>query len=128
GGAPVGGALTEGGGRPPRLLACGAAPRASAPAGTLLEACYYHSIRFAVEHGFTRLSLGTCRPVLTDGVLRYKRKWGGTLGRPATWDAFLLHYRNTPAGRGLLTDAPHRPRPGRWRLPAPGARSGAPSC
>jgi hypothetical protein len=72
----------------------------------VLEACYYHAIRFAVERGFERLSLGTCRPVLTDGVLRYKRKWGGTIGTPATWDAFLLRYRNTPAVRDALTEVP----------------------
>jgi hypothetical protein len=42
-----------------------------------LEACYYHAIRFAVERRLPRLSLGAVRPVLTDGVLRYKRKWGG---------------------------------------------------
>jgi len=118
GGRPVGGALIERWGPHPRVLVFGVDTQASVPAGTLLEACYYHSIRFAVEHGFTRLSLGTCRPVLTDGVLRYKRKWGGTLGRPATWDAFLLHYRNTPAVRGLLTDVPLVLDRGRGRLAA----------
>jgi hypothetical protein len=76
------------------------------PTGAVLEACYYHAISFAVERGFDRLSLGTCRPVLTDGVLRYKRKWGGRIGTPATWDAFLLRYRNTPAVRDALTEVP----------------------
>ena len=39
-------------------------------------------------------------------MLRYKRKWGGTIGMPATWDAFLLRYRNTPAVRDALTEVP----------------------
>jgi hypothetical protein len=81
-------------------------PNSAIAPGTLLEACYHQAIRFAVERGFRRLSLGACRPVLTDGVLRYKRKWGGTLGAPTTWDAFLLRYRNTPAVRAALTHVP----------------------
>jgi hypothetical protein len=105
-GRALGGALVERWGRHPRVLVFGVATRTEIPTGVLLEACYYHAIRFAVERGFERLSLGTCRPVLTDGVLRYKRKWGGTIGAPATWDAFLFRYRNTPAVRGLLTEVP----------------------
>ena len=105
-GRPVGGSVIELWGNDPRILVFGVEPNGPIPAGTLLEACYYHAIRFAVERGFRRLSLGTCRPVLTDGVLRYKRKWGGTIGAPTTWDAFLLRYRNTPALRAALTHVP----------------------
>jgi hypothetical protein len=105
-GRPVGGSVIELWGNDPRILVFGVEPNGPIPAGTLLEACYYHAIQFAVERGFRRLSLGTCRPVLTDGVLRYKRKWGGTIGRPTTWDAFLLRYRNTPAVRSALTEMP----------------------
>ncbi|HLY38227.1 MAG TPA: GNAT family N-acetyltransferase [Candidatus Binatia bacterium] len=117
-GRAVGGALIERWGAHPRVLVFGVDTRSTVPTGTLLEACYYHSICFAVERGFARLSLGTCRPVLTDGVLRYKRKWGGTIGRPATWDAFLFRYRNTPAVRDLLTEAPLVVDAGRGRLAA----------
>jgi hypothetical protein len=117
-GRPVGGALIERWGAHPRVLVFGVDMHTTVPTGTLLEACYYHSIRFAVERGFARLSLGTCRPVLTDGVLRYKRKWGGTIGQPATWDAFLFRYRNTPAVRELLTEAPLVVDAGRGRLAA----------
>jgi hypothetical protein len=76
------------------------------PPGLALAACYYHSIEFAVARGASHLSLGTVRPVLTDGVLRYKRKWGARLDRPATWDVFLLRYRNGPGVRAALTAAP----------------------
>ena len=105
-GHPVGGAVIERWGRDPRVLVFGVDTRAGVPATGLLEACYYHAIRFAVERGFRRLSLGTTRPVLSDGVLRYKRKWGATIGRPGTWDTFLLRYRNTPAARAVLTAVP----------------------
>jgi GNAT acetyltransferase-like protein len=105
-GRPLGGAVIERWGRDPRVLVFGVETRADIPATGLLEACYYHAIRFAVERGFRRLSLGTTRPVLSDGVLRYKRKWGATIGRPGTWDTFLLRYRNTPALRAALTAVP----------------------
>jgi GNAT acetyltransferase-like protein len=105
-GRPVGGAVIERWAGEPRVLVFGVDPHAPIPTGAVLEACYYHAISFAVERGFDRLSLGTCRPVLTDGVLRYKRKWGGRIGTPATWDAFLLRYRNTPAVRDALTEVP----------------------
>jgi hypothetical protein len=105
-GRTVAGAVLERWGRAVRILAFGAETDGPLPTGLLLEACYFHSIRFAVEAGIPRLSLGTVRPVLTDGVLRYKRKWGGVLGRPSTWEAFLLRYRNTSAARGALAAAP----------------------
>jgi hypothetical protein len=99
------GALLEPHGEELRVLAFGASGSgAAAQAG--VEACYYHSLRLAVERGFRRLALGSARPVLTDGVLRYKRKWGGRLGSPQTFDRFLLRQRNTPPVRELLTATP----------------------
>src|SRR5262249_28831050 len=100
------------------ILAFGADVSAPIPSGLLLEACYYHAIGFAVQAGFPRLSLGTCRPILSDGVLRYKRKWGGRLGRPRAWEAFRLHHPNTAATRAALTAAPLVLDRGRGRLAA----------
>ena len=125
---PVGGAVIERWGAHPRVLVFGVDPRAPIPPGTLLEACYYHAIRFAVERGFRRLSLGSCRPVLTDGVLRYKRKWGGTIGTPSTWDAFLLRYRNTPPVRAALTEVPIVVDRGHGRLAALAGARGEPAA
>jgi hypothetical protein len=105
-GRPIGGAVLERWRRDLRILAFGADPQAGVPPGAALEACYYHAIRFAVEEGFARLALGTARPVLSDGVLRYKRKWGGRLGAPTTWDSFQLRYRDGAAVRAALTAAP----------------------
>jgi hypothetical protein len=106
GGRAVAGAALERWGAETRLLAFGVDEHAGIPAGLLLQACYYHAIRFAVERRLPRLSLGAVRPVLTDGVLRYKRKWGGRLSAPASWDAFLFRYRNTRAVRRALAAAP----------------------
>jgi len=46
------------------------------------------------------------------------RKWGGRLDGSLSWDAFLLHYRNTPAVRAALTEAPLVLEDGRGRLVA----------
>jgi len=103
---PIAGAVLERVGRDVRVVVFGADLGADVAPTTGIEACYYHAIRFAVGRGFHRLGLGTCRPVLTDGVLRYKRKWGAALDRPNTWDAWFLRYRHTPAVRAALTGAP----------------------
>jgi hypothetical protein len=103
---PVAASILERWGRDVRILAFGVQTGGPLPTSLLLEACYFHSIRFAVDAAIPRLSLGTVRPVLSDGVLRYKRKWGGVLGTPDTWEAFLLRYRNTAAVRGALAAAP----------------------
>jgi hypothetical protein len=117
-GRAVSGAVIDRAGRQATVLVFGVHPDGPVPAAAALEACYYHSIRFAVEEGFGRLSLGTCRPVLTDGVLRYKRKWGARLGTPTTWDSFALRYRNTPAVRAVLAAAPLIVEHGSGRLAA----------
>ncbi len=105
-GRAVAGALLERAGTELRIVAFGVANDPPVPAGALLEACYYHAVRVAVESGFTHLLLGGCRPVLSDGVLRYKRKWGAHIARPTSRDAFLLHHRNTPATRAAFAAAP----------------------
>ncbi len=109
-----------------RILAFGVDPASGVPPGTALAACYYHSIGYAVAEGYPWLSFGTCRPVLTNGVLRYKRKWGGRLGGPLSWDSFLLRYRNTAGVRSALTRTPLVLDYGRGRLGAlVGARGDA---
>jgi len=105
-GVPVSGAVLEHGRDATAVLVFGVSLDGPVPSGAAVEACYYHAIRFAVERGFRRLSLGACRPVLTDGVLRYKRKWGARIGTPVRWDAFALRYRNTAAVRAALTASP----------------------
>ncbi len=41
-----------------------------------LSSLYYHSIKYAHDEGFPKIKIGTSRPFLTDGVYRFKRKWG----------------------------------------------------
>jgi hypothetical protein len=105
-GRTVAGALLERWAGEVRILAFGVDPDGPIPTDAALEACYYHAIAFACLAGIPRLSLGACRPVLTDGVLRYKRKWGAAIGRWATWDAHVLRYRNTAPARAALAGAP----------------------
>jgi phosphoglycolate phosphatase-like HAD superfamily hydrolase len=105
-GRAVAGAVVERWGRDARILVFGVETEGPTRPTTLLAACYYHAIAYAVAAGVGRFSLGTTRPTLSDGVLRYKRKWGAAIGKPKTWDTFLLCYRNTPAVRAVLTDAP----------------------
>jgi len=124
-GRPVAGVVLERWGRDVRVLVFGADLSGTIPPHAAIEAAYYYAIRFAIERGFRRLGFGTCRPVLTDGVLRYKRKWGGRLGAPDTWDRWLLRYRNTPALRAALTAAPLVIERGRGRLAALAGAHGA---
>lgn len=44
-----------------------------------IVACYYHAYQFAIDSGSTSLDFRGTRPSLTDGVLRYKRKWGAAI-------------------------------------------------
>jgi hypothetical protein len=104
-GRTVAGAQLERWGRDVRILAFGVADD-GLPPGLALAACYYHAIEFAVGEHVPRLSLGTVRPVPVDGVFRYKRKWGAAIGRPVTWDYFLLEAQSTPGARAILTAAP----------------------
>jgi hypothetical protein len=117
-GRPVAGTLLARRGPALAVLAFGVRPDASLPPGSGLEACYLHAIRFAVESRIPCLQLGSCRPALSDGVLRYKRKWGARLGRPETLDVFLLRYRNTAAVRGAFTAVPLLIHDGRGGLAA----------
>jgi hypothetical protein len=103
--AVAGGMLVLSGGEV-RGAVLGVDVEARVPVRVALEAVYYHSIAFAVAHGFRRLSFGESRPVLTDGALRYKCKWGGTLAGPVGSDRYVLRYRHTAPVRAALTAKP----------------------
>jgi hypothetical protein len=42
-------------------------------------ALYYLKVRYAKEHGLSRLDLGHSRAFFGDGVYRHKREWGGAV-------------------------------------------------
>jgi hypothetical protein len=46
-----------------------------------IAALYYYGIRLAYERGAKFVDLGLSRPFLSDGVVIYKRKWGGNIRR-----------------------------------------------
>jgi len=84
-GARVGGALLEPRGREVRNLAFGVRDPAAVSEG-VLSAAYWLMIEHAVREGYHALQLGSSRPVLSDGVLRHKLKWGGILVPARQWD------------------------------------------
>ena len=88
-GARVGGALLEPRGRALRNLAFGVRDPAVVRDG-VLSACYWLMIEHAVREGYDALQLGSSRPVLSDGVLRHKLKWGGVLTPARQWDYFAV--------------------------------------
>jgi len=72
------------------------------------NALYVASVRLAAALGCRDLDLGGVRPVLTDGVLRYKRKWGIALfDRRDVHRRLLVHWNRLdgPAG-AFLREAP----------------------
>ncbi len=72
-----------------------------------VAALYYHAIREATRRGFRTLDFGGSRPVLSDGVLAYKRKWGATLHASSKWDYVALRLApDSPFTRAFLTAHP----------------------
>jgi hypothetical protein len=58
-----------------------------------IAALYFFCIKLAREIGCKQIDFGGCRPSLTDGVLRYKRKWGVSLREKRdTYYDFLVHW------------------------------------
>jgi hypothetical protein len=56
-------------------------------------ALYFHRIRLAHARGCTRVDFGGSPPILGDGLLRYKRKWGARLNaRPESRSDYLLSW------------------------------------
>jgi hypothetical protein len=88
-GTRVGGALLEPRGRALRNLAFGVRDPAAVRDG-VLTACYWYMIEHAIREGYDALHLGSSRPVLSDGVLRHKLKWGGVLTAARQWDYFAV--------------------------------------
>jgi len=105
-GARVGGALLEPRGRELRNLAFGVRDPAVVRDG-VLTACYWLMIEHAVREGYRALQLGSSRPVLSDGVLRHKLKWGGVLTPVRQWDYFAIGVaRDNPTARAILAAHP----------------------
>jgi hypothetical protein len=74
----VAGLLLESQGPALRMVVVGMTDAAHRRDGAL-PAAYYFAIEEAVRRGRRRLRTGGTRPVLSDGVLEFKRKWGAQL-------------------------------------------------
>jgi len=85
GGTRVGAALLEPRGRELRNLAFGVRDPALVREG-VLSAAYWFMVERAVREGYATLWLGGSRPVLSDGVLRHKLKWGAVLTPIRQWE------------------------------------------
>jgi glutamate dehydrogenase (NAD(P)+) len=113
-GRPVGGAVIEVWGDDPRVLVFGVEPNGPIPAGTLLEACYYHAIRRAPHH------LGRVPAALPQHARRAGGTHRGTAGPPVR--------RRTAhrGGRGTRRGGRRRARPRAAHRGARAARGGLP--
>jgi len=72
-----------------------------------IAAIYYHAFHYAKTHGCHQVRFGGTRPIVTDGDVRYKRKWGLRLvERADTYQFAVRCERLDEAVLGLLTQTP----------------------
>jgi hypothetical protein len=73
-----------------------------------IAALYVHVIQYAMDCGYAAIDLRGARPSLTDGIVRYKAKWGGELydklDVPYSW--LVSWSRLNGAVAELLADSP----------------------
>ena len=76
--------------------------------GGATSAGYYFAWKHALELGCTHINFGGCHAQLTDGLLRYKRKWGMSLAeRPDTYyDTLVSWETGGPIALAFLRTAP----------------------
>ena len=67
----------------------------------VFPALYYFSIRFGFEQGFRELDMTGSRPLLNDGLLRFKRQWGASLHDGWNWGLDTLLIRPNNFGRAV---------------------------
>ncbi len=78
-------------------------------AGVVSDVLYYFGILRALDKGCSSLNFGYCRPFLADGLMRYKREWGGRLvnDRMAMSGVLALSIvQNSPAVKSFLEQNP----------------------
>lgn len=72
----------------------------------VIAALYDGEIRHLAGNGYTRLHVGASRPFLTDGVLRFKRKWGMRLVDHSARGLLFMPRRASEALRAFLASNP----------------------
>jgi hypothetical protein len=76
--------------------------------GAVTAIYYFQMLRFK-EKGYKKVELGSSRPFLKDGVLRYKRKWGGrqiSTSPHADGAYYVEPLANRPGLRAFLVNNP----------------------
>jgi len=74
-----------------------------------IAAIYYFRTRYLKEKGYKKIDLGLSRPFLKDGVLYYKKKWGGRKISCSPWvdGAYYVEpLANTSSLRAFLINNP----------------------
>lgn len=73
-----------------------------------VAAIHYSLIRWAHGAGYERVNLGACWPILNNGILQSKRKWGATVTIPPREHKriWVRVQRPTPAAAQFLQDNP----------------------
>lgn len=59
----------------------------------VFPALYYYAIRYGFEQGFTEIDMTGSRPLLNDGLVRFKRQWGAGLYDGWSWGLDTLMIR-----------------------------------
>ncbi|BAU48098.1 hypothetical protein SVA_1536 [Sulfurifustis variabilis] len=96
----------------------------------VIAALYQAEIQHLAGNGYTRLHVGASRPFLTDGVLRFKRKWGMRLVDHSDRGLLLTVRRASEPLRAFLAGHPFVSLGAHGKMQASalvgGARSGEP--
>ncbi len=72
-----------------------------------IGAIYYHAFHYAKTHGCHQVRFGGTRAIVTDGDVRYKRKWGLSLVERADTYQFAVRWERVDEPvLGLLTQTP----------------------
>jgi hypothetical protein len=71
-----------------------------------IAALYYYSISYLHDKGYAKVSLGSARAFLKDGVLHYKKKWHPTIGGPIANGLFVDPMFQSPGVKGFLVNNP----------------------
>jgi hypothetical protein len=97
----IAGAVLERDGDVLRLVALGSRDGDPAHARRgALTAVYWFAIRHAAEQGIPRIDMGGTPPLLGEGVIPYKRKWGARLD-PAPITPYEFRVRWSPGSRAV---------------------------
>ena len=74
----------------------------------VITALFFHAIKYAAESGCAVVEFGGTRAILSDGVLRYKRRWGMSVRvKPANQFYYLVRWAKWNASTAaLLADLP----------------------